>query len=275
MTLAASRRKCHTSQVITIAHLELEARRSQDPERLQELATHKSSLVRCRVSTNPNTTDAMIEQLLADIDGNVRMWAASALAERPALYAYAAESPHRWVRASLATVFSRHDDRSLPYPIQRALADDEFYETRKGVASTTNFADIFDRLLADDDPRVRGWCAANPRIALNQMEQLVGDKSSTVRRLTAALGLRYPSDEQLVRLARDRSKEVRWAVLFRPDRPREAVEIIAMDSDDINRRHAESALVSNGYIMSPMVETSFRTELNRAVAASPFEAPPG
>ena len=275
MTLAASRRKCHTSQVVTVAEVQYEARTCLDSERLRELATHKSVLVRCAVSNNPNTADETIEQLLADSNGSVRMRTASALADRPALYAHAVDSPHRWVRASLATVFSRHDDRSLPYPIQRALADDEFYETRKAVARTTNFADIFDRLLADADPRVRGWCAANPRIALNQMEQLVADKSSTVRRLTAALGLRYPSDEQLVRLARDRSKEVRWAVLFRPDRPREAVEIIAMDSDDINRRHAESALVSNGYITSPMVETSFRKELNRAVAASPFEAPPG
>ena len=69
---------------------------------------------------------------------------------------------------------------------------------------------------------------------------------------TASTGLRYPTGEQLVWLASDRSAEVRWAVLTRVEAPREALEIIAQDSDDMNRQHAERILHGAG-VNSPGV----------------------
>ncbi|MES2094553.1 MAG: hypothetical protein V4531_12185 [Actinomycetota bacterium] len=78
------------------------------------------------------------------------------------------------------------------------------------------------------------------------MERLVSDRAWKTRSLAAETGLRYPTDEQLVRLARDRSADVRWAVLSRVDAPREALEIIAQDSNGMNRQHAERILNGDG-----------------------------
>lgn len=128
--------------------------------------------------------------------------------------------------------------------------------------------------MDDKDPRVRGMCAANPRIALGQMEQLVTDKSRVTRASAVMGGLRYPDDDQLVRLAQDRSAEVRWAVIIRPDCPRRALELNAGDSDAINRQHAENALADNRYVMADQVVEHARRERDRALRAQPFDRPP-
>jgi hypothetical protein len=258
----------------TIAELQREAQQSTDERRLHELAGHRSWHVRWAVARSRAASSDTVRQLLDDDNSNVRMHAASQLADRPDLHEAAASSPHNWVRASLAMAFSRRDSGQLAYEVQRTLVDDSSFETRKGLAQTTGYADLFDRLLDDENPKVRGWCAANPRITLTQMEQLVTDRSSVVRRLSATLGLRYPNDEQILRLAQDRSKEVRWAVLFRAEIPREAIEIVARDTDELNRQHAERELASGGFLLSPQARDSIAAERRRAESASPFEQPP-
>ena len=259
--------------MVTVAQIAAEAEGTTDSERLDVLGRHKSKLVRMAVAENPATSDGTMRVLLQDAT-SVRLWAAGNLADRPALHSLALSSEDRWVRAILAHTFARRDDRTLPYGVQRALASDEFFETRGRIAETTNYADLFESLLRDENPRVRGRCAANPRITLDQMERIVTDRSKDVRGSAAALGLQYPDDDQLVRLAQDRSAGVRWAVLFRPDRPRRAVELIAQDSDEINRQHAEHALVDNRHIMADQVVDHARNERKRVLHVQSFEQAP-
>lgn len=246
-----------------------------DPLRLRELATNTSQSVRMAVAENAHTDDQTVELLMHDADAVVRIASAGNLADRPRLQRIAVESPDKRVRARLAATFAYQDDRSLPYEVQAALASDDFVETRTWIAATTNYLDLFDLLLRDDDPRVRGACAMNPRTSRAQMETLVTDRFARVRACATATGLTFPDAEQLLRLAQDRSAGVRWAVLFRVDRPRAAMQMIAEDSDEMNRRHAEMALLDNHSIMTPDVEKTVRAERERAAElCGVWESPP-
>ena len=256
----------------TVAEIAEETAKSVDATRLRELAEHKSKTVRIAVAQNPAADDETIERLLSDRDEVVRLASVSNLADRLRLQPVVARSQDKGLRAALARTFARQDHRSLPYDVQAVLSKDPFSESRQGVAETTNYLDLFETLLNDADPKVRAWCAANPRISRIQMEQLVTDRSWGVRAFTATAGLRFPDDEQLMRLARDRSASVRWAVLFRPGRPRGALELIAEDPDELNRRHARSALLRGA--MSDQIEASDRAGRQRAAEVTPFIPPP-
>jgi len=252
----------------TVAEIAEEVAKSVDATRLRELGKHKSKTVRIAVAQNQRADDETIERLLADGDEVVRLASARNLADRPSLQLAVAKSAEKWMRAVLARTFVRQDHRSLPYEVQAVLSKDPFAESREGVAETTNYLDLFEALLHDGDPKVRAWCAANPRISRVQMEELVNDRTWGVRAFTANVGLRFPDDEQLMRLAQDRSANVRWAVIFRPGRPREALELIAEDPDELNRRHARSALVRGSE--SDQIEASARDDRQRASDVAPF-----
>lgn len=252
----------------TVAEVAEETAKIVDATRLRRLAEHKSRTVRIAVAQNPAAHDETIERLLSDRDEVVRLASAGNLADRPRLHAMVAMSQEKELRAALARTFARQDHRSLSYEVQAVLSKDPFSESRQGVAETTNYLDLFENLLNDGDPKVRAWCAANPRISREQMERLLTDRSWGVRAFTASAGLRFPDDEQLMRLARDRSASVRWAVLFRPRRPREALELLAEDPDELNRRHARSALL--GGIMSDQIEASAQAGRQRALNVAPF-----
>ncbi|NYH00232.1 hypothetical protein BJ979_002857 [Schumannella luteola] len=230
--------------------------------------------MRVAVAENAATDDVTVELLLRDPVELVRLAGATNLAGRPALQAVVAHSDEKWMRAILAHTFARDDDRGLPYDVQILLSEDDFWETRQRIAETTAYAEIFEQLLLDADARVRGRCAANPRITLEQMERLVNDRSWIVRASAAGSGCRYPDDGQLLRLASDRSAGVRWAVVFRPDRPRAALELIAEDTDADNRDHARRALRDEHAIMSEQVIEWAREERRRADRIAPFIGAP-
>jgi hypothetical protein len=257
-----------------VADLAFEAERTDDPVRLRDLSRHGSQRVRQSVAGNPAADDDVIGLLLDDAVDLVRHRAASNLAERPKLQRLAVGSADNGVRWGLAATFRFRFDRSLPYDIQAQLANDDYFECRFMVAETTNFLDLFETLLSDPEPRVRAGCAANPRVTRNQMETLVSDRSAVVRMSAAARGQVYPDDEQLLRLARDRSANVRWNVIFRVDRPREALELLAQDSDEGNRHHAQIALADNLNIVAAQGEDTVRAARREAASARPFLQPP-
>lgn len=168
------------------------------------------------------------------------------------------------MRGRLAATYAFDDSRSLARTIQVKLAADTSTDPRVWIAQTTPYLDLFEALLRDGDPTVRGSCAANPRITREQMQVLVEDRIAKTRRLAVAFGLRYPDADQLIRLASDRSAEVRWAVLFRVDAPRRAVEIIADDTDEMNRRHAQGFLEGRQRLYSNQVIEFSRDRRARA-----------
>jgi hypothetical protein len=59
-------------------------------------------------------------------------------------------------------------------------------------------------------------------------------------------------------------------VLFRPDRPREALELIARDSDEMNAQHARSALEDEHDIDSAHVTEDARSRRARAERVAGF-----
>lgn len=257
--------------VPTLRASRLLAESSLEPATLRALAEHESRSVRVAVAENAATDDLTIEHLLADDVDVVRATAADALRGRPQLHEVAARSPDKCVRAILAHLYVSDDQRSLARAVQKVLAVDPFGEVRGRMAQTTDDLQIFEALLADPSPAVRALCASNPRISLRQMERLVTDRNRMVRAAAAANGLRYPDDEQLLRLARDKSAEVRWAVLFRPDRPRRAIELIAEDSDEMNRQHARIALRDERAIIAPPATRWARAERQRAHHVRSFD----
>lgn len=227
--------------------------------------------VRYAVASNAATDDETVSNLLDDPAASVRRAAASNLAERPALQMAVARSTDKRLRLALAGTFLDDDERWLARDVQCALMEDTSIETRSRMAETTNHLEMFETLLRDDDRRVRAACAANPRITREQMERLVTDRHWEVRASAVGSGMRYPDDEQILRLAEDRSAAVRWAVVFRVDRPRAALELIAKDRDEMNARHARDELADERSVNSAHVVMDARRRRARAERASSFE----
>jgi hypothetical protein len=163
-------------------------------------------------------------------------WSAS-LRGRPGLEASLSNSADEEVRAALAIAYGWAEGK-LRRVTQQLLASDRSPKVRVNVARTTDYEDLFTALLVDADPDVRRNCAMNPRASRDHMELLITDRAWSVRRGAVALGVRYPDEDQLLRLASDKSAGVRWAVIYNPRSPRAALEKIALDTDETNRAAA-------------------------------------
>jgi hypothetical protein len=217
------------------------ANAATSPERFAELASHPSKAVRREVAGNPLAPWQVLVALANEPDEQIRLNAASSVSKVPEAQEELSRSSDKWVRAILAHTFARSSG-SLVRSVQLTLAEDEFPETRARIAETTNYLDIFETLMVDPQPRVRSGSAANPRIDRDQMERLVTDPAAAVRAATAAVGCLYPDEDQMLRLARDKSKGVQWWALYRADGPLAVVEIIAAEGDEMNSRHAKGIL---------------------------------
>lgn len=251
----------------TVAELAAEAESTSDSSRLADLATHKSVQVRIAVAGNPRTSDATLKLLISD--HSVGNWAAAHLADRPDLQPFAASSPDRHIRATVAATYQDDDQRALPRRVQAQLARDESRDVRRVIAFTTQYRSIFESLLTDPDATVRGCCAGNPRISEQQIDILLHDRIARTRSIAVAMGLRYPTDIQLVELARDRSVEVHWQIICRVDAPLDALRIIASLPDEMNRQHAQ-LILDGGYVNAPQAQAETRLERQRAFRGLTF-----
>lgn len=206
---------------------------------IEKLARDDAWRVRAAAATRPELSDATLLALASDAKDQVRWATVENAATRPSVITTLAASPDRLVRQLVA-----HHNRAFPLPhaVQAALAEDESPDTRGSIAASTQYRDVFANLLRDPDPQTRGRCAENERATREDFELLLADSSRVTRRTAVAIGVIFPDDEQLIRLARDRSADVRWHVVFRVDAPREALQIIADEDDEMNSRHALSAL---------------------------------
>lgn len=261
---------------------------STTAERLDELARHRSVSVREMVAGNPGLSaitaeslsrdpawrvraataahaglvDSTLVSLGADEKDMVRWSAASHASGKPDVIVAFARSSDSRVRGRVAAM---NHESPLARDLQVALAADTDAGIRSSIASSTGFRDIFDALLRDPDAETRGSCARNPRATREDVELLLTDRSRVTRRWAVAHGAIYPDDEQLIRMARDRSADVRWQVIFRVDAPREALRLVAEDTDEILRQHALTAL-DDGSVTSEQVKQAERAR--RAYAAT-------
>jgi len=240
-----------------------------DPSTLAALADHKSVRVRHAVTGNAATPDAAILRLLVDQVDTVRLLAATAGQARPALHDAILDSEDPWVRTLLVDAL-HNDPHAVSFANQRRLLTEPFVEARMRLAGLTPYAEVFEELMRDPVAAVRAGCASNPRITHDHAEALLADRAAGVRATIVAEGLHYPTHEQLVRMTRDRSKYVRWAIIFRVDAPREALEALVEDPDPDNRYHARSQLTGEHSVNAPEAIASVRSE--RATRGfSPFE----
>jgi hypothetical protein len=243
------------------------ARNSATPiEVVRSLGADRSARVRMSVAENPAIPDDLLLTLSNDADAAVRYTAAWSAQGRPAVLPTLAESPDTTVREIIAGINSLEQ---LERPIQQSLALDHSREARARIAESTQYRGIFEALLTDADPRVRGRCGGNPRATRDDLEALSTDRSAVARTIAVAVGLQFPDDDQLVRLARDRSSQVQWAVIMRVGSPREAVEIVAANGDEMNR-HQASAVLNRGGGNAPNVIASVMQSRVEAALLGPF-----
>lgn len=223
---------------------------------LRSLGANKSPRIRYAVATNTSISDSEVVQLAQDDDSGVRIAAAGNAVGRDRVIVALASSSDTAVRATIASL---NKAAPLTKGLQRQLAGDSDKDTRQFIASSTNHAEIFETLLRDPDADVRGYCAANPRATRSHFELLLSDKSRRTRALAVYLGLGFPDDEQLIRLARDKSVGVRWNVIFRVGAPDKAIAIIASeDPDEINRRHAQIRVDGGSNYSQQVVESALQ-----------------
>jgi hypothetical protein len=210
--------------------------------RLAELATHRSRSVRMAVADNPAASDELLALLADDTDTVVRMIAAQNEVPRPDLEEHLSRSPHSDVRRVLADKY-RWSAVDLPWSAQYRLAQDSEKEVRERMAATTNYLDVFMILMADPLPIVRAYCSKNPRVTREQLNTLMEDSSYVVRASVAggwaARVSSRPDDEQLLRLAADKSVVVRHNVVTRYDVPSAALALLRSDPDAQIREEAE------------------------------------
>jgi len=207
--------------------------------------------------------DDAILGMIADPRNEKKLSWFETLRGRPGLEGQLVVWPDANIRADLAFTYGWAQG-SLARRTQELLTIDSSEKVRKNMARTTSFRDLFELLLADSHPAVRGSCAENPRIDRDQMERLITDPSRRVRVRAVSSGMRYPDEEQLLRLASDKSSAVRWEVLFNFRSPRDAIKLITKDQDDNNRRHAEKRLERDDALYSQSVIDSWVLESERA-----------
>lgn len=214
------------------------------PERIAALAADPSALVRAAAAAHRTVDDATLLRLAADTSSLVRVTAAAGAAGRPGVEGGLAASADTGVREVLAHTYADDARCALLRTTQEVLARDDVAEVRARVAETTGYRDLYDRLLADTDPRVRGRCAANPRATRDDVERLLTDPRAVTRRIALAVAADI-SDHALLRAAHDRSADVRWCALTRAGAPRAIAEALADDPDETVRGHARAALVGS------------------------------
>ena len=125
--------------------------------------------MRQAVASNRAADSSTLRKLLNDRVPQVRLEAATISRIRQDLHSVLTQHEDRSVRALFVRVLDG-EPFAIAYADQQILAGDSFREVRSTLAGHTPNTDIFDRqTFQDEDASVRGWCASNPRIFLEQM----------------------------------------------------------------------------------------------------------
>lgn len=196
---------------------------------LRMLATDRDSATREAVAANVSTPPDVLIALLGDSDFDVRRAAVTNPAAGLDVQRAACVSAPRDVREVLA------QQAGTPAEIVALLARDPAREVRELIAGSTADPAVLQVLLEDPHPYVRGEAAQNPHTTAAQRRRLTRDRAASVRASLvhgmARRGWDIP-EEDLLRLARDRSANVRFWLANLPGSTRPVYEILAEDPDD-------------------------------------------
>jgi hypothetical protein len=215
---------------------------------------------------NPATPDEALLRMLEDPRNKNFSWT-EALRGRQEIETTVSLCPDDDVRADLAFTYGGAVEGKLARSTQELLARDPSRRVRVNLARTATYEDLFEALLADPEGDVRRHCAMNPRASRDHIGHLITDRAARVRSGAIWFGVRYPDEEQLIQLANDKSAEVRWAVILCLRTPRSAIELIARDTDEMNR-NAALGWLQNGPPYA-MLEQALADEAERSALATP------
>ncbi|MBM2614843.1 hypothetical protein JIG36_04635 [Actinoplanes sp. LDG1-06] len=209
-------------------------------ETLRALAGDPDAGTREAVAANVRTPGEVLVALAGDRRYEVRYAAVGNPAAGDAVRETFCSSPYEDARLMLA------QQPGLPSAVVARLARDPARAVREFVAEHTDDPDALATLVEDGHPAVRAQAAQNRHTTEEQRRQLARDPAATVRsallHAMARLGWVIPEDD-LLRLARDRSVNVRYWVAGLPGSTRAVYEILAEDPDDQIATNARRWLV--------------------------------
>jgi len=196
---------------------------------LQRLATDPDRATREAVAGNTSTPPDTLISLLSDRDFDVRYAATTNPAADLRVQRAMCASPVSDVREVLA------QRPGLPPEIVGLLARDPHRQVRETIAHSVDLPAVLQTLLDDPNPAVRATAAQNPHTTAAQRRQLTRDPAAQVRASVVHAMARHGwniAEEDLLRLAADRSLNVRFWVANLPGSTRPVYETLAEDPDD-------------------------------------------
>jgi hypothetical protein len=202
---------------------------------LERLASDPDRHTRQAVVDNHACTADILRTRLGDPEWRVR-WSAvqHPNADREVREA-ASRSQDQQVRWALAQTCN------LEPEFVRALQADQAWQIREQVAACHASTEVLEALLTDPDARVRGAVAAhNPNATEQQLRRLAEDRSAVTRRAVA--GRRVLPEDVLFRLATDRSADVRWWLCVVHCRNKRLMRVLSDDADEMVAHQARTAL---------------------------------
>jgi len=220
------------------------ARVDAPPDVLRVLAGDPDRATREAVANNSGADPDVLILLLRDQHWSVR-WS---VVGNPAADLRVQEAMCASDDPDLRFVLAQSD--GLPATIAAVLARDPAWSVREGLATNTDDQATLRILLDDPDPRMRAGAAMNAGTTAEQRRKLVHDPAWNVRasavQSISAYAWDFPADD-LFRLARDRSVNVRFWLANLPGSIRPVYELLARDPDDLVASAAGQWLLPPGY----------------------------
>lgn len=231
------------------------AARPDTPEQsLRALAADADRATREAVAANAATPPDVLVSLLSDGDFGVRWAVTTNPCADPRVRQAVCVSPDRDLRLVLAQL------PGLSAEIVTLLAADPDRRIRETVAERTDDPAILRALLTDPDPDVRGHAAHNAGTTAAQRQDLMHDPIATVRAAVVYAGATHGWDipeDDLLRLARDRSALVRYQVAMLAGFLPPLYDILTQDPDESVATAARESLLASHPLFRDEVRNKF------------------
>lgn len=230
-------------------------------EEWEQLSADASNSVRRIIAARLDAPTWVLERLASDPDRHTRQAVVDNHACPPEILCTRLEDPEWRVRwgavqhpnadRGVREAASRSKDQQVRWALAqtadlepefvRALQADESWQVREQLATCHASTDVLEALLSDPDARVRGAVAAhNPNATEQQVRRLAEDRSAVTRRAVA--GRRGLPEDVLIRLATDRCADVRWWLCAVHRKNKRLMRALRDDPDEMVARQAREAL---------------------------------
>ena len=175
---------------------------------LVTLATDERKNTRLAITNNPSTPEEVLVMLVSDPFNQIR-WTVP-------LHKNCGAAGQRAVAASQDSMAKQNlAGQQLAPDVAAALAADPDPQVRGRLAAFTRDAELLERLMADPSDIVRAGATENRSLSREQLLTLAKDRSKRVRGQLAGFRTNLPPDARAL-LARDKSVDVRFELTMSP-----------------------------------------------------------